>query len=171
MFGKITDEEYLYSEENLERTMRMDLPRFFLVLIMLAILMSLISGCTNNEIASLSIQAPGDYSTEFEHDGQPVEIWTDLDVEYIESTKIWYQIEFFMGGNLFQSVICDPLAADFRLMPREAEVRGVTKMSYLAPMDCEVDLPAGLIEARVILQAQGGQVKIFRADLIINYKE
>ena len=151
--------------------MKMDLPRLFLVVIVLAISMGLISGCANNEIASLSIQAPGEYSTDFEHDGQPVEIWTDLDVEYIESAEIWYQIEFFMSDNIFQSVICDPLAADFRLMPREAEVRGVTKMSYLAPMDCEVDLPAGLIEARVILQAQGGQVHIFRADLIIKYKE
>lgn len=151
--------------------MRMDLPRLFLVAIVLVIILSVISGCASNEVARLPIQAPGDYFIEFDHDGQPVELWTDLDIEYIEATELWYQIEFFMDGNLIQNVRCDPLSADFRLMPRETEVRGVTKLSYLAPMGCEVDLPEGKIEARVTLHAQGGQVQLFRADLIINYRE
>ncbi len=50
-------------------------------------------------------------------------------------------------------------------------VRGVTKQSYLAPLNCEVDLPAGEITIQVSFLARGGDVRIFRADLVVNERE
>ena len=135
------------------------------------VLFVLLPGCKSQELARLPIQAAGEYLGSFEYDGKPVEMWTDLDIEYIESTNVWYEIQFTLDGEIVHSVECDALTPQYRLMAREAVVRGVTKLSYLAPLKCDLILPEGLVGISASFHAEGGAVEIFRGDLIINYKD
>ncbi|MBN2043930.1 MAG: hypothetical protein JW757_02820 [Anaerolineales bacterium] len=135
-----------------------------------AIIIILLPGC-GSEIARVSIQNIGHYEFEFIHTEKSIALWTDLDIEYIESTTIWYEIQFYKKGDFSQEVICNPFDHKFRLMSRETNVRGVTKVSYLAPMMCEVDLSPGEYWVEVDFYAEGGRVRIFRADLVIHEKD
>lgn len=126
-----------------------------------------LAGC-NGEIARASIQQVGQHQLGFDHDGSPKDLWSDLDIEYIESTEIWYEIEIRKEGELLKEVICDPFDHEYRLMERHTDVRGVTKESFLAPMKCELGaLPEGEIHLEIDLFAEGGRVRIFRADLVV----
>jgi hypothetical protein len=129
-----------------------------------------LTGC-GPEIARVSIQSVGHYQLIFKHDGTPVDLWTDFDVEYIEDTEVWYEIQFFKPDDLVQELTCSPFNNDYKLMARQTEVRGVTKESFMAPMVCDIELPEGKIRAEIDLKAEGGRVRIFRADLVINVKE
>lgn len=146
--------------------------RKVIFLLLLTVIISIIlTGC-ETEIARASIQNVGDFQLSFAHDGSPVQLWTDLDIEYIDETTIWYEIEIRRSGDKIADVICNPFDHSYRLMARHAEVRGVEKESFLAPMTCEIgDLPAGEIQMDIALFAEGGRVRIFRADLVVNEKE
>jgi len=131
----------------------------------------LLTGC-GVEIARASIQQVGHYELSFEHNSLAVRLWTDLDVEYIDETTIWYEIRISQNGDLISDLICNPFDHGAKLMARRAEVRGVTKESFLAPMNCEVgDLPKGEIQLDIDLYAEGGGIRIFRADLVVNERE
>jgi hypothetical protein len=140
-------------------------------LIILLMPVVLLVGC-GTEVARASIQSVGEYQLSFDHDRSPVDLWTDLDVEYIDETNIWYEIEFRKNGDKIKDLTCNPFDHSYQLMARKAVVRGVTKQSYLAPMRCEVGvLPAGEIQMDITLYAEGGRVRIFRADLVVREKE
>ena len=130
----------------------------------------LLAGCSQS-LARVRIQGVGEFEKKFVHDGSPVALWTDLDVEYIDSTRLWYEVEFFMDGEQVAETTCNLFDTEERLMARKAVVRGITKQSYLAPLSCEVDLPAGEITIQVSFLARGGDARIFRADLIVNERE
>ena len=145
--------------------------RLGLVMFLMVAAGILLTGC-GAEIARASIQSVGEYELTFMHDGYPVDLWTDLDIEYIDDTSIWYEIEIRQSGDKIADVNCNPFDHDFRLMARRAEVRGVTKVSFLAPMGCEVGvLPKGETQMDITLFAEGGRVRIFRADLVVKEKE
>lgn len=140
-------------------------------LMIAALLITMIfSGCSQ-ELARVRIQSVGEFEKEFVHDGSSVELWTDLDVEYIDTTKLWYEIEFIKDGVQVAETTCNLFDTEDRLMARKAVVRGVTKQSFLAPMNCEVDLPAGELTVQVSFLARGGDARVFRADLIVNQRE
>jgi hypothetical protein len=64
-------------------------------------------------------------------------------------------------------LVCDPFDVKYEVMSRHANVRGTIKESYLGPMRCETDLPEGELTLAVTFYAEGGRVRIFRADLVI----
>ena len=145
------------------------IPRTTKPLIVIIFVTILLAGCSQS-LARVRIQHVGEFEHEFVHDGSPVALWTDLDVEYADSTTLWYEVEFFMDGEQVAETTCNLFDTEERLMAREAVVRGVTKQSYLAQLSCEVDLPAGEITIQVSFLARGGDVHIFRADLVVNEK-
>lgn len=153
------------------RMVLVSLRKFGVLLFTLIISGVILTGC-GVEVARAPIQAVGHYQLNFEHYRSHIDLWTDLDVEYIETTNIWYEVEFSQGGEKISDVVCDPFEHEYRLMARKTEVRGVTKESYLAPMSCKIDpLPEGEIRVDIDLFAEGGRVRIFRADLVINERE
>ena len=136
----------------------------FVVIVFVTILLA---GCSQS-LARVRIQGVGEFEKKFVHDGSPIALWTDLDVEYIDSTTLWYEIEFIKDSEQLTETTCNLFDTKERLMAREAVVRGVTKQSFLAPLNCKVELPAGEITIRVSVLARGGDVHIYRADLIVN---
>ncbi len=149
----------------------MSLRKNWLIGLLLVFCGGLLTGC-GVEIARASIQQAGEYQLSFEHDSSDVTLWTDLDIEYLDETTVWYAVEISSDGRLITEVVCNPFDTDYRLMSRRAHVRGVTKESYLAPMRCEVgDLPQGEIRVEIRLFADGGRIRIFRADLVVKEKE
>lgn len=161
---------YLISTEFYSIELHAMISRTTKLFILVLLISIILAGCSQS-LARVRIQSVGEFEKEFVHDASPVALWTDLDVEYIDSTKLWYEIEFLQDGVQVAETTCNLFDTAERLMAREAVVRGVTKQSYLAPMNCEVDLPAGEITIQVSFLARGGDVRIFRADLVVNEKE
>ena len=137
--------------------------------IFLMFIAGLLAGCSQ-QIARVRIQSEGAFEESFKHNGSPVTLWTDLDIEYIVSTNLLYEIKVLKNGDLVDTLICNPFDVSMRMMARRAVIRGVTKESYLAPMNCIVELPAGEITLQVDFLAVGGDVRVFRADLVVNKK-
>ncbi len=134
------------------------------------LMMISLAGC-GVEVARVPIQSTGEFSGVFQHDGAPITLWTDLDVEFIDDTQLWYEIKFSQSGDEVVTVLCDPFDVGYLVMSRRTHVRGVTKVSYLAPMKCSVNLPEAEITINARLYSVGEQVEIFRADLIVNERE
>jgi len=137
------------------------------IILMIFFMPAFLIGC-RQEIVRVRIQSVGEFEKAFVHDGSLVSLWTDLDIEYTDSTTLWYEIEFIKDGNKVAETTCNLFDTSDRLMERKVVVRGLTKESFLAPMNCESDLPAGEIAIHVNFLASGGDVRIFRADLILN---
>jgi hypothetical protein len=139
-------------------------------LVLFLLIPVLLAGCSQS-LTRVRIQRVGEFEKAFVHDGAPVILWTDLDVEYVDSTILWYEIEFLKDGEHVAETTCNLFDTGERLMARNAVVGGVTKQSYLAPLNCAVSLPAGEITIQGSFLAKGGDVHIFRADLVVNEKE
>lgn len=133
------------------------------------LMLFLLVGC-GEEIVRVNIQAEGDYQVEFQHDGSPVAFWTDWDVEYAERPEAYYEIMAYQNGDQVAEFLCDPFDVQLEKMPREAEVRGTVKHSYLGLMRCEQDLPAGDLRLDVRFFVDG-RMTIFRADLVLKQPE
>ena len=118
----------------------------------------------------MHIQSVGDYETTFQHDGSPVDFWTDFDVEYSTQPTATYKIMIFQNGDSVGEVVCDPFDVGTQLMEREAEVRGTVKESYLGLMHCETDLPEGELTLAVNFDVEG-RMTVFRADLVLKIRE
>jgi hypothetical protein len=136
------------------------------IIILVFFLSIVLVGC-RQEIVRVRIQGVGEYEKEFVHDGLPVSLWTDLDIEYTDLADLWYEIEIIKDGTKVAENRCDLFDTGDRLMARNAVVRGLTKESYLAPMHCEISVPEGTVLIHVNFLARGGDVHIFRADLIV----
>ena len=134
-----------------------------IVLGMLALF--LLSGC-GEEIVRLQFQAVGENEVTFRHDGSPVKFWTDLDVEYTEQPFAYYVVTVYKRGDQVAEFICDPFDISIHTMEREANVRGVTKLSYLGLMHCEQELPEGELTFEVEFVVDG-RMTIYRADLVL----
>lgn len=134
-------------------------------LIFIPLILIYFSGCSSSG-KMLDIQNSGEYEMQFYHDGSLIELWTDFDVEFVESITMVYQVSFYQGGELVARVSCDPFDADEKRMQRYVETNGLVKVSYLGQMQCDVELPEGETLVSVHFEAQADTYKIFRADLI-----
>ncbi len=135
------------------------------------IVVSLLLTACGDEIARVQFQSVGSNEGTFEHDGGEVELWTDWDVEYQDIPVAKYSISFYQNGDGLAEFECDPQNVKYSLMLREANTAEITKISYLAPMYCDVDLPEGAITMVVNFEADGGGMVIHRADLVVKLKE
>ena len=134
------------------------------------LIISALTACTG-EAARVQIQDEGVFEYEFHHDGSRVALWTDLDIEYLVEPVLSYQITLQPNEQKGEVIICDPLSVIEAKMERNAVVRGLTKVSYLGRMGCEVSLPKGDVRVRVDLNSSGEDVTIFRADLVFMIEE
>ena len=139
--------------------------RFGGMLILNIVVLTLVS-CRQAEIGRASIKHPGEYELYLEHHGGEIEIWTDFDVEYVGDPLAWYDIVIFAYEKEITEVRCDPFNVKNKLMARSVVAEGKNKLSYLALMDCSLELPAGDYRAQVTLSVEGEGLKIFWADII-----
>jgi hypothetical protein len=109
-------------------------------LIFIPLILIFFSGCSSSG-KMLDIQNSGEYEMQFYHDGSLIELWTDFDVEFVESITMVYQVSFYQGGELVAQVSCDPFDADEKRMQRYVETYGLVAVSYLGQMQGDVDLP------------------------------
>ena len=123
-------------------------------------------GCNHTTVV-LPIQEVGTYEIQFNHPGDELQIWTDLDVEFKELANFDYRLEFYQNGNLITQITCDPLTVEEKRMQRFLDDNGLVKISHLAEMKCKVGLSQGETTAIVNFIAEGEQLTIFRADLIL----
>lgn len=139
--------------------------RFGGIFLIYIFVLTLVS-CRKTEIGRASIKQTGDYEIYFEHQGGVIEVWTDFDVEYVGEPVAWYDIVIFTHENRITEVRCDPFGVKEKLMARSVVAEGKNKLSYLALMDCLLELPAGDYRAQVSFDVQGEELKIFWADII-----
>lgn len=137
------------------------------LLILLLVLFLSVNGCSRNELARIPIQKTGQFETEFTHPGGELDFWTDFDVEFSGGASASYKIELVQGRVIVKTLSCNPFEVEESLMSRNVEANGLQKMSFLALMDCVVVLPEGDYIAAVGFSADGEDLKIFRADLIL----
>lgn len=130
----------------------------------------LLSRCSIRKMEVL-ISEEGEYRQTYRHRGEPMAVWTDLDIEFRGEVAARYRLTFTGEDGMVTEVVCDPFEVGEKLDPREVVIDGLTKMSYLAPMDCELDLSPGRYDVVIDFDVSGEDYQLFWADIFLQAKE
>jgi hypothetical protein len=117
------------------------------------------------------ISDEGEYRQTYRHEGKPMAVWTDLDIEYRGAVDARYRLTFTGEDGTVTELVCDPFEVGEKLDPREVEIDGLTKVSYLAPMGCVLDLPQGRYDVVVNFSVSGEEYQLFWADIFLQVRD